>query len=257
MKKHELSDNDLYMVDTFESEVGRYLEAIKRARQFKVGDFLILKISYDDTSPLTVRSDSYGAPIKYQVVYVNEHGVAFVKRINKKGEPFGHLESCVGLELDSYMEDSDTKFVFELDPDYADSLLLQDAYDPASLHRSKKEIWKSVTEHNKACKIPTGSLIEVNTLFGALNIGDTVWSSSVGFYFVQDKKTLTRTEYKKLYPDHIGMHYAWQVKGQKWTTITVLTLRDKNGKVKEVVPHDFWRKALYKERPRSYKELSI
>jgi hypothetical protein len=40
------------------------------------------------------------------------------------------------------------------------------------------------------------------------------------------------------------------------TIVTILTLVDKKGKVIEVAPDYFQMKALYRERPRSYKEVN-
>jgi hypothetical protein len=243
------SDADNDALALFEGTFGRYMETIKHAQQFKLGDFLILKMGTAGTNSI-VYKNSYGAPIKYKVVCINKHDIAFVKRINSAGEPVGKMSSCVGMITDDYYKDSNTTFAFELDPDFADALILQDNYDPASLHKSKKDIWKAVTEHNKACKVPTQDMKDVVAFFNSVNVGDTLWTSSVGFYFVQDKKAMTISDFDKKF--RFGLRTY--VKGPN---VVVLTVRDKNGKIKDITADFFSWKALYKERPRTYKELNI
>ena len=199
---------------------------------------------------MTLQKNSYGAPIKYKCVYTSKHGIPFVKRINKKGNPTGKIYSCMGgLETDDY-DNNSQPFEFTLDPDYADSILLQDGYDPVQLHKSKKDIWKSVTEHNKSVKIPTWEMKEVTKFFGDVVIGDTVWTSNVSFYLVQDKKTISPSDFnhKAKYRERTRLRGPF---------IQILTVLDKKGKVRDISPDFFHKKALYKERPRTYKELNI
>jgi hypothetical protein len=252
----KLTFEDKAIIENLDREVGRYLDTIKRAQQFKLDDFLILKIGVYGNK-ISTQTNSYGAPIKYKVVHVNAHGIPFVKRVNKNGEPMGRISSCIGMTDDEYyLEGSSTIFAFELDPDYADSILLQDNYDPTSLHRSKKDIWKAVTEHNKACKVPTRDLKDLVIFFESVNVGDTLWTSNVGSYFVQDKKATSSTEFLKYAR---GNMTAKQVKILTMSNvgITTLTVRDKHGNVKNVTPDFFHYRALYTDRPRTYKELNI
>lgn len=249
-----LSAEDKALVETLDRELGRYLDTIKRAQQFKLGDFLILRIGHYGIKP-SVQTNSYGAPIKYVVVHVNAQGIPFVKRINKNGEPMGPLSSCVGIEDDEYYTDDTTVFAFELDPDYADSIILQDSYDPASLLRSKKDIWKAVTEHNKACKVPAYDIKTLADFFDSVNVGDTLWTSNVGSYFIQNKRTESSAEFiKKI---RLKRMTAQGITLFTRPTVTVLTLMDKHGGIKDVTPDFFHRKALYTVRPRSYNELKI
>lgn len=244
----KLSSDDKIIVDQFDKIWNAILETISKAQQFKVNDYLILKVS-NHGGHMVTQTNSYGAPVKYQVVHLNDQGIAFVKRTNKAGEPSGRIYSCCGTEADDYRT-LEQKFAFELDPDFADSILLDDDYDPASLHRSKKDIWKSVTEHNKASKIPTQESKDVVAFFHTVSVGDTLWTSNIGSYFVQDKKTMTPLDFNK--NSKYSLHTRY-----KGPFVIVLTLRDKNGKLKDVCPDFFLGKALYRERPRTYKELNI
>ena len=249
MAKNQLTPDDFLVINEFSRIFEPGLEAIEKARQIAVGDFLILYLG-DHTGAMAVQKNSYGAPVKYKVVFSSKHGIPFVKRVSKNGTPVGKIFSCMGgLETDTYRY-AGQKFEFTLDPDFADSILLQDEYDPANLHRSKKDIWKAVTEHNKSCKIKTYEIKDVTTFFKAVNIGDTVWTSNISYYLIQDKKTMSPKDFNS----NVKREYETRLKGP---FITILTVRDKKNKVRDICPDFFWQKALYKERPRTYKELNI
>ena len=162
----------------------------------------------------------------------------------------GRLFSLCGTEVDDYRQ-IHQNFKFEFDPDYADSILLQDKYDPAVLHKSKKDIWKAVTDHNKACKIATGTLKDITDFFNVVNPGDMLWTSSIGHYIVQDKKTMTPADFNNAKP---RFGFQTRIRGP---FVLVLTVLDKRGKSRDITADFFLKKALYKERPRSYKELNI
>lgn len=248
MANHTLTAADKEIIKSWTEHFSRGLDALEKARQLKVGDYLVLYIGHDHDN-LTLQTNSYGAPTKYLVVHSTEHGIPFIKKVNKKGTPFGELFSCTGaLDTDTYVS-PDGAFEFRLDPDYADSIILQDpSYDPAVLHKVKQEIWKEVTKHNKKAKIDTSTLTKVVDFFKNVNIGDTVWTSHNGFYLVQDKQTMSRQDFKNNLKDN------WTNAKGPW--ITVLTVLDKKSKTHKITADFFVKKVLYKERPRTYKELN-
>lgn len=248
MAKHQLNNDDKAILKHFNDVFEAILTTVERAKQWKLDDYLVLYTS-DHLGNMQVQTNSYGAPVKYKVVHLTNLGIAFVKKTSKKGEPVGRIYSCCGTESDDY-RNMTQKFQFELDPDFADSLLLQDEYDPAQLHRSKQDIWKAVTEHNKACKVSTQELKDVVEFFKSVNVGDTLWTSNNGHFLVQDKKTKSPSDFNRV----AKWRYQTRMKGP---FVTVLTIRDKNGKVREITADAYWQKALYKERPRTYKELNI
>lgn len=249
MSKNQLTTDDYQIIKEFNDKFEAGLDALEKAKQLQVGDYLVLYLD-DGLGKMTLQINSYGAPVKYKVVHSSKHGVPFIKKVSKKGDPIGGLLTCMGsLETDEYRM-SGQKFNFELDPDYADSLLLQDQYDPSTLHKSKKDIWKSVTEHNKAYRIKTWDLKDVVAYFNTINIGDMLWTSNTGSYFVQDKKVMSAKDFN----DKASWKNRTSMKG---LLLTVLSIRDKNGKVRDITADFFQGKALYKERPRSYRELNI
>ena len=258
-KNVHITAEDVKYMEEVEQELFPRISMIERAKSFKIGDFLIVKTCtfefdltgdvMDDEPKLKVLRNSYGAPIKYVVVALDKNGMAFIKRVNKSGIPHGRVSSCMGMEDDDYAR-ANNHFVFELDPDFADSLLLEDDYDPASLHRNKKDIWKAVTEHNKKHKIPTKELYDVVSFFRTVNPGDTLWTSNINSIFIKDKKDLVPAEYNKTCKYNMTTRI-------KSSIVTILTIVDKKGVEKNVPPDFFWSKALYRERPRTYKELNI
>jgi hypothetical protein len=246
----KMSSDDQKVVQDFNDKFKAGLDAMEKAKQISVGDFLILYVG-NQAAEMKVQTNSYGAPIKYKVVYSSEHSIPFVKRVNKNGTPTGRLFSCIGgLDSDTF-RDPGQRFEFVLDPDYADAILLEDKYDPAQLHKSKQDIFKAVTQHNKANKINTSTMMVVDQFFQTVNVGDTLWTSNTSFYLVQGKKTIFAKDFNE--------NRKWKdcTRLKQSAPITILTVRDKNSKEKEIPPDFFWGKALYKTRPRSYKELNI
>ena len=237
----DLTTADKQLIEQWTSRFERGLDALEKAKQLNVGDYLVLYIDNQ------IRTNSYGAPIKFKVVHSTRHGIPFVKKVNKKGDPVGQIYSCTGsLDTDDYNQYGDT-FEFRLDPDYADSIILQDQYDPSQLHKSRQEMWKEVTAHNKNAKVNTTHLGGIVKFFEKVNVGDTLWTSNIGHYLVQDKEIMTRQDFKNNVKDT-----ETRTKGP---FIIVLTVRDKKGKIFKITADFFSYKALYRERPRTYKEL--
>jgi hypothetical protein len=243
-KPYKLTREEMEELKEFNDDYRKLTTAIENAKRFNLGDFLVLYTG----DKLTIRKNSYGAPDKFKVVYISDYGMPFVKSVNKLGTPVGPLMDLMGGSMTDYAYDSD--FKFELDPDYADALLLQQPYDPAVLHKSKQEIWKQVMTHNKSIKI-SNDLATLAAFFDGVKVGDVLWNSPNSCYIVDEKVTVTKKEYNSSYK-HGPLRT--DVKGPN---ITILTLRDKNGKTIKATPDFFECKALYKERPRTYKELNI
>jgi hypothetical protein len=153
-----------------------------------------------------------------------------------------------GADSDDFMTDA-MPVKWELDPDYADSLLLQDEYDHATLHKNKKQIWKDITAHNKAAKIATDDIGSIINFLKTLKSGDIIWTSNVSHYMIRDVKSVPRAEANKL-AGGVGM----RIKGP---IILVVNMVDKKGVARDITADFFYHKALYKERPRAYKELNL
>jgi hypothetical protein len=91
---------------------------------------------------------------------------------------------------------------------------------------------------------------DIVSFFHTVNIGDMLWISNVSYFLVQGKAMMTPGNFNS----KVKLNMRTTIKG---TVVTILTIKDKNGKVLNISPDFFRRKALYKERPRTYKELNI
>ncbi len=245
-KKPALTADDLESIKDSERGMKSFLEAFESSKQFKTGDFLVArKREWDNNGneKWPRETNSYGAPIKYQVVHTTELGLAFLKKLNSQGNLEDDLIPAV---RDWYFEDDHR---WELDPEFADSLILQAEYDPAEVHKNRKVAWKEVTDYNKANKICTGEIAPIVDFFKTLKVGDTIWTSNVSHFTIQDSRQMPRVDAKKL---DTGL--SNRVKGPH---VTVLTVVDKKSAIKDITADYFFEKALYKARPRSYKELNI
>lgn len=241
----QLNAQDKHKIHEFTQKFEKTLDTLEKAKRFKIGDFLIL-FTWDYHGIKKQQVNSYGAPAKYKVVYTSKHGIPFIKQVNANGNPIGPLFSILGADDDNYRHHGQN-FEFELDPDYADSILLEDEYDPATIHRNRKEQWKAVTAHNKACKIKTQETKDVVTFFKTVEIGHTLWTSALSHYLVQNKTTMSSGAWNAQAKET----YKTGLRGN----VDVFTIIDKKGKTLIVTADHFRFKALYKERPRSYKEL--
>ena len=247
-KKPALTAEEKQIIDEQETNLKAILERVERARQFKVGDFLIMWLT-NYQGGWVQQVNSYGAPTKYQVVHTTESGIPFMKQINAHGTTVGELIAGIGGIDDGYI-DNGGRSRWELDPDYADSLLLQDEYDPAQLHNNKKMLWKEVTEHNKKCRVSTKDIPEIVEFLKTLKAGDLLWTSNVSHMLIREVKAVTKQDAMKL----VSYRFSSRVRGP---FILVVTVVDKKGVVKEVAADYFFRKALYRLRPRTYKELNL
>ena len=124
MSKNTLTAEDEQISEDWNEQFGRGLEALEKAKQLNVGDYLVLYVGPDNKN-MKLQLNSYGAPVKYKVVHSTAHGIPFIKKVNKKGNPIGQLYSCTGgLDSDDYCY-SGHSFEFRLDPDFADAIILQ------------------------------------------------------------------------------------------------------------------------------------
>lgn len=245
-KKIVLTPDDKRLIDAQEVAYKQLIETIERGKQFKDGDYLVMFVA-DYKGGWVQQKGTYGAPTKYKVIHVTDSGLPFMKEITSNGTPTGELYSGVGLAEDDNYLDTGSNVRWELDPDYADSLLLQDDYDPATMHKNKAVLWKEVTEHNKKAKVNTTEINGIATFLSTLKMGDTIWTSNVSHLLVREVRVLARPDAQKA-----CIKFGPRIKGPH---ILVVTVVDKKGAVKDVAADHFYHKALYRERPRTYKEL--
>lgn len=234
-----LSQADREDIKILEEAHKPLLDAIERYKTIKVGDYLVLYLTHRDGSTELVKN-SYNVTKKFCVVYVTPYGLPMVKSVDSKGRPTGAIFECTDDIRHYYTFGAEASgCFFELDPDYIDAILLKEDY-LSGFNNGKKELWKSISEYNKSIKITTKYAAEIEAFFSTLKTGDTIWVSNSSFYHIQEIKILGN----------------WRKQKNK-KTHTVLITTNKKGQTKKLYAADFVFKALYKSRPRSYKEMNI
>jgi hypothetical protein len=243
-KKSDLSPNELSYIKQREAEVNSVLEAIKKASQFKLGDYLV---AYYRPSPWDIPShgkkhvvNSYGAPKKFTVVHVDRNGICYIKEVNKSGKAVGGLIDQVHFS-DGYGSARSGGYMFEVDPDYTDAIIMADEehFDPTVVHNIKSNLFKEITNHNKSLKVNCNDDKELINFLKTLKVGDVLYKS-------------TKTYFTILSIDPIPTSHN----GSRLVTGKVFgTAQTSKGKTFNLDYNTFKSSAIYTGRPRSYNEL--
>lgn len=237
---NELSTQEKQFIKDKETQIGLLLEAIESVKKFKAGDYLIAFTPATHWNGRKQITNSYGAPKKFIVVDVDKYGIPYMKELNKKGLPHGHLISSLKVDR-NYMVSKSNEYDFEIDPDYTDSLIMMDEenYDASVAHRVKGDLFKAITKHNKSIKVKTNDIPTLINFLQNLKVGDVIWKSI--------KTNLTVIEIMPIPLTHNGTRVdEHQTFGK---------VRDSKGNEHEIDAWFFRWGAFYTDRPRSYNEL--
>lgn len=243
MKK--LSRNELEYIEQRERQVRDTVVALKKAQQFKDGDFLIAFRSLYNWKTLDQEKEqitnSYGAPKKYKVVHVDANDIPYMKELSKKGEPTGTLICPISLGNNNSIRE-ESSIEFHVDPDYTDSIIMQDEenFDSSQIHREKSDTFKEIVKHNKASKIDTQDYRLLSTFFDTnVKVGTVIYKSINRFFTVIKINPVPRD-----LPNRIKMHEDF------------IEIQDHKGNIKNCCLNEFIYKVLYTQQPRSFtKEL--
>jgi hypothetical protein len=219
------------------------MACLNAVRQFNKGDYLIAFYYENGWGENRTRQvlNSYGAAKKFQVVAVDKHGVPYMKELNKQGKPTGRMICSIKYEKQNRTHiDTALTYRFEVDPDYADSILLDDQanYNASSALKVKSDTFREISEHNKKIKVDCFDAKNLAAFIGTVKVGDLLWRSNVSSWAIVEINSIPRDRGNKIENYSIFM---------KVTT--------NRGKVKEICFDDLRRIALYSARPRTYKEL--
>lgn len=239
MANDKLSPHEEQFIKDRETQIGLLLEAIESVKKFKAGDYLIAFTPASRWNGRKQITNSYGAPKKFIVVDVDKYGIPYMKELNKKGLPHGHLISS--LKVDRNYMVSINEYDFEIDPDYTDSLIMMDEenYDASMTHRVKGDLFKAITKHNKSIKVKTSDAQTLINFLQNLKVGDVIWKSI--------KTNLTVIELQPIPLTHRGTRLAEHTVFGK--------VKDSKGKEHELDSMFFRWGAFYTAQPRSYNEL--
>ena len=232
----DINQLDIGVIREEEEHFDQVITAIEASKKFKLNDYLIsFRRQKEPRKPVT---NSYGATVKYKVVFVDKNGIPYIKLLSKNNKVTGEIMCLV----DQVMESGHAMgLYFSVDPEYVDSIIFGDTvdYDAAVSNRDKAALHKQITEHNKSLCIRLNSQQRVSKFIKEhAQVGKQLWRSSVNCWTVVDVATNTNNLGYDKYKEKFVIKVS--TSGQKEL---LLTKNDLLGKV------------LYKQQPRSYKEL--
>lgn len=257
--KSELSHNERQFIESREKEISSILGAIEEAKRFNLGDILVAsRTEYDHRMDLRtfinqamggnaavkervmksipIVTQQAGARIKYKVIYVDAHGLPYIKRIDLNGKPSGEM-----ISIYKTRHDYDRNIVYELDPHFADALILGDAdnYDPMKEYNDSVRVTKEVTEHNQVNKLDSREFL-YDTI-KSFKVGDTVWRSLTHNFTIMEKYSIN----SKL-----------PVQSSSGCDQPAMKVQNTKGEILTLTVGDLHGKNLYRNQPRSLtKEL--
>ena len=168
------------------TDVCDFLDLVKTcADKFKVGDYVIaywpaqtIDDGYGEYAPPELIKNSYGLALKYQVVYVDENKIPYIKTLNKNNKPYGPLECPI--KISGHVDECRIRYTIEIDPDYTDAILLEDEanFNATQTLKAKVALRQEIVEHNKKFKIKLDSPRDVQVLYSKVKPGDILWRSS-------------------------------------------------------------------------------
>lgn len=236
----DLTKQEIELIKEREQIAGQIMKVLEDVRAFKLGDFLIAFAQGRYDMNRRQLTNSYGAPRKFQVVAVDEHGIPYMKKLNKQGKASGQIVSPVRF-ADGERFERDNQYIFEVDPDYTDSIILQDEenYDATLIHKDKSETFKAITEHNKKCKIKCDDVKQIADFFDKnVVVGTVLYRSAKSHFTVLEIKPAPRDRANRLQ-----------------ATDPFIKIQDSKGKIKTLSVNSFRYTALYTVRPHTYGEL--
>lgn len=241
-KKYHLNPQEAEFIRNRSKEIASILDAISKATKFKEGDFLIAfePDRWSGSNKRRLITNSYGAAKKYTVVHVDSNGIAYIKELNKKGNPVGQLISTIHFD-GGFRSARDEQIEFEVDPDFTDAIIMsdEDNYDAAMIQRMKSDLFKEITEHNKSLKINCHDQQELIKFLQSLKVGDVIYKS-------------IKTHFTILNIDPIPTTHN----GTRLTDGKVFgKAQNSKGKIFDIDSRTFKWSAIYKGQPRSYNEL--
>lgn len=236
---YKLNTRDMLIIEEYEDDVEWAIEIVATANKFKVGDYVVQFVEdYDSNGNRQdyVFKNSYGLPHKYVCVYVNKYNMAHFKIVNNKGNPIGDPIAAGSRNRDG--------FWFELDPDYADHLILNgdEPYDPHQTTSKIVELRKEIIKHNSSVTLNTENEKAVANIVRSLKVGKTLYTPRNGFFTVTHLD-----EALPFYPHNPDRIYS---------TDFGLALSH-TGKEIPLNRKLFLRRLLYAEPPRSFRELKF
>mgnify|MGYP003498143637 CR=1 FL=1 len=157
------------------NKVRQWIE-YKSNMKFEVGDVLICKYLRTD---YTTKQDywdienivsSNKMPQRYVYIYEDENGIGFMKRLRLSNGTLGKELLCM-----TEFNLSDTRF--EVDPEYAESQLLDTDFSIKELHKKANENKNIVVKMNRKIGKKLATMEDHNTYFDTISVGDKIYTT--------------------------------------------------------------------------------
>lgn len=249
MAKIVVSSYDKDFIREEEASISELLELIKRVSHFKVGDYVIgsQRVDRFNAEKFTPILDSYGNRTKFMIVYVNKLGMPYAKKLNNKGEVRGEVIPAISfLNSDCSIGMPYMDILFEVDPDYVDSIILQSAeFDPVARQRMLADRRKEILEYNKKHTLYFEDGNECLIFFKGVKPGTLFWKSN-NCYMTFDSVVITPSTF---------VYNKGKLKGQKTPDIIHLIFLNKKGAKLYHKLDAICMIKLFTAQPRSLKEL--
>ena len=169
---------------------------------FEVGDVLIKMFKQHDRSTNTfkwitenIQSDTK-MPQRYVYVHQDEHGIGFIK-------PLRISDGSLGKDLLCLTDFDYREIRFQVDPEYAEHMLLDADFDIKELRKKANEGRKLIIKANRKIGFKPKDLGDFNTFFESLKKGDEFWVSHdftcrfISKYTFNSKETITVAELER------------------------------------------------------------
>lgn len=158
------------------NSVRRWLQT-KDMMKFEIGDVVLkytLRTDYQTKKqswvPENINSDNKLAQ-RYVYIYEDEFGIGYLKQLRVANGTLGKELYC--------LTDFDFSYIkFEVDPEYAEHVLLDAEFDIKSIHKASLAQRKIVTKMNRKTGVKGKTLQDFNSMFDDKKVGDVFWTSS-------------------------------------------------------------------------------
>lgn len=240
--------------DLVTSPIMRFLQRQEDFR-FNIGDVLIKQRKMwglPDEDKWETETNRIGGPIKYMYVFENKLGIGYLKRLKVDGTGLASSLICtVNLDPEATR--------FQLDPEYADHLMLADEdekFEYNKIYKVNKEFRnEAIIKNRKLLVGGTGSHKKVVEWFKDLKKGDVFWHGHSYDDLISHKYEVTNITGKKLSTmtnwEISGSIDQWKpfLKDGMWYSVTAKNVGSKGYSYEDSFTLDsfLWRKTTSKE----------
>lgn len=147
-------------------------------KELNIGEVFLIKYKrYSTGNEYSYMSRTYGGkPNKYMVVFKDDEGFAFVKRINASGK-LGKEVYCLQTQYPM------PTYQLEPDPDYVEAIIFEDeaGYDPSKVEKENTKKKGQARRKNKKLEISFDNQDKAYEFIESLNIGDKMYDSKTSY----------------------------------------------------------------------------